>query len=44
MKKISMMDKTIKLRLKKEMDNGNELKVLKLKGSLISRDILKLYT
>ncbi|WP_089353565.1 hypothetical protein [Flavobacterium sp. ov086] len=31
------MDKTIKLRVKKEMDNGNEFKVLKLKGSLISK-------
>jgi hypothetical protein len=31
------MDKTIKLRVKKEMDNSNELKVLKLKGTLISR-------
>ena len=30
------MDKTIKLRVKKEIDNRNELKVLKLKGSLIS--------
>jgi hypothetical protein len=31
------MDKTIKLRVKKEIDNGKELKVLKLKGSLITR-------
>lgn len=31
------MDKTIKLRIKKEIDNSNELKVLKLKGSLISK-------
>jgi hypothetical protein len=31
------MDKTIKLRVKKEMDNGNEFKVLKLKGTLISK-------
>ena len=30
------MDKTIKLRIKKEIDNSSELKVLKLKGSLIS--------
>ncbi len=30
------MDKTIKLRVKKEIDNRNELKILKLKGSLIS--------
>lgn len=30
------MDKTIKLRVKKEIENRNELKVLKLKGSLIS--------
>lgn len=30
------MDKTIKLRVKKEIDNRNELKVLKLKGSLIT--------
>lgn len=30
------MDKIIKLRVKKEIDNRNELKVLKLKGSLIS--------
>lgn len=31
------MDKTIKLRVKKEIDNNGELKVLKLKGSLISK-------
>ena len=31
------MDKTIKLRVKKEIDNSSELKVLKLKGSLISK-------
>ncbi len=31
------MDKTIKLRVKKEIDNNNELKVLKLKGTLISK-------
>ena len=30
------MDKTIKLQVKKEIDNRNELKVLKLKGSLIT--------
>ena len=30
------MDKTIKLRVKKEIDNSSELKVLKLKGTLIS--------
>jgi hypothetical protein len=31
------MDKTIKLRVKKEIDNRNELKVLQLKGSLITK-------
>lgn len=31
------MDKTIKLRVRKQIDNALELKVLKLKGSLISR-------
>lgn len=31
------MDKTIKLRVKKEIGNSDELKVLKLKGSLISK-------
>ena len=31
------MDKTIKLRVKKEIDNKSELKVLKLKGTLISK-------
>jgi hypothetical protein len=31
------MDKTIKLRVKKEIDNRSELKVLKLKGTLISK-------
>jgi hypothetical protein len=31
------MDKTIKLRVKKEIDNSNALKVLKLKGTLISK-------
>lgn len=31
------MDKTIKLRVKKEIDISTELKVLKLKGSLISK-------
>lgn len=31
------MDKTIKLRVKKEIDTNNELKVLKLKGSLITK-------
>ena len=31
------MDKTIKLRVKKEIDNSNELKVLKLKGTLITK-------
>ncbi|WP_016989517.1 hypothetical protein [Flavobacterium sp. ACAM 123] len=31
------MDKTIKLRVKKEIDNKSELKVLKLKGNLISK-------
>lgn len=31
------MNKTIKLRVKKEIENSDELKVLKLKGSLISK-------
>ncbi|MCD0472547.1 hypothetical protein [Flavobacterium sp. JAS] len=31
------MEKTIKLRVRKEIDNSRELKVLKLKGSLISK-------
>ncbi|WP_281225178.1 hypothetical protein [Flavobacterium aquiphilum] len=31
------MDKTIKLRVKKEIDNLNEIKVLKLKGTLITK-------
>ncbi|MFV8324860.1 hypothetical protein [Flavobacterium sp. ZS1P14] len=31
------MNKTIKLRVKKEIDRNNELKVLKLKGSLITK-------
>lgn len=31
------MDKTINLRVKKEIDNSSELKVLKLKGTLISK-------
>jgi hypothetical protein len=31
------MDKTVKIRVKKEIDNSNELKVLKLKGSLITK-------
>ncbi|MGE6355314.1 hypothetical protein ACQKCJ_15710 [Flavobacterium sp. NPDC079362] len=31
------MDKTIKLRVKKAIDNNGELKVLKLKGTLISK-------
>lgn len=31
------MDRTIKLRVKKEIDNSNELKVLKLKGKLITK-------
>lgn len=31
------MDKTIKLRVKKAIDHSDELKVLKLKGSLISK-------
>jgi hypothetical protein len=30
------MDKTIKLRVKKEIGNSNELKVMKLKGALIA--------
>jgi hypothetical protein len=31
------MDKIIKLRVKKEIDRANELKVLKLKGTLITK-------
>ncbi|PXY46504.1 hypothetical protein [Flavobacterium hydrophilum] len=31
------MDKTIKLRVKREIDRSNELKILKLKGSLITK-------
>lgn len=31
------MDKTIQLRVKREISNSNELKVLKLKGSLIAK-------
>ncbi|OUL63467.1 hypothetical protein [Flavobacterium sp. AJR] len=31
------MNKTIKLRVKKEIDRESELKVLKLKGTLISK-------
>lgn len=31
------MDKTIKLRVKREIGNSNEIKVLKLKGSLIAK-------
>jgi hypothetical protein len=31
------MDKTIKLRVKKEIGNSDELKVLKLKGALIGK-------
>jgi hypothetical protein len=31
------MDKTIKLRVKKEIGNEEELKVLKLKGALIAK-------
>ncbi|MDA6072612.1 hypothetical protein NJT12_23605 [Flavobacterium sp. AC] len=31
------MEKTIKLRVKKDIDNRRELKVLKLKGILISK-------
>jgi len=31
------MDKIIKLRVKKEIDRSNELKVLKLKGNLITK-------
>jgi hypothetical protein len=31
------MDKIIKLRVKKEIGNSNELKVLKLKGALITK-------
>lgn len=31
------MDKTIRLRVKKEIENSNEHKVLKLKGSLITK-------
>lgn len=35
--KTDTMDKTINLRVKKEFDSSNELKVLKLKGSLITK-------
>ncbi|WP_281635227.1 hypothetical protein [Flavobacterium marginilacus] len=31
------MDKTIRMRVKKEIDNSNQLKVLKLKGTLITK-------
>lgn len=31
------MDKTIKLRVKKQIDTSNELKILKLKGTLITK-------
>lgn len=31
------MDKTIKLRVRKEIGNGDELKVMKLKGALIAK-------
>lgn len=31
------MDKTIKFRVKKEIDNNSDLKVLKLKGTLITK-------
>lgn len=31
------MDKIIKLRVKKEIDRENELKILKLKGTLITK-------
>jgi hypothetical protein len=31
------MDKTIKLRVKKEIGNSDELKVMKLKGALIAK-------
>jgi hypothetical protein len=31
------MDKTIQLRVRKQIDNSRELKVLKLKGTLISK-------
>ena len=31
------MDKIIKLRVKKEIDRANEIKVLKLKGTLITK-------
>lgn len=31
------MDKTIKLRVRKEIGNSDELKVLKLKGALIAK-------
>ncbi|KAF2331981.1 hypothetical protein [Flavobacterium daemonense] len=31
------MDKTIKLRVKKEINRDNELKILKLKGNLITK-------
>lgn len=37
------MDKTIKLRVKKDMNNKNEFKVLKFKGTLISKGFTKLF-
>lgn len=36
--KTNKMDKTIKLRVRKEIGNGDELKVLKLKGALIAKN------
>lgn len=36
-KKTNKMTKTIKLRVKKEIDRDSEFKVLKLKGSLITK-------
>ncbi|WP_341872895.1 hypothetical protein [Flavobacterium fluviatile] len=35
--KNTTMDKTINLRVRKEIDRSSELKVLKLKGSLITK-------
>lgn len=31
------MDRTIRLRIKKEINHGTEIKILKLKGTLISK-------
>lgn len=36
------MDKTIQLRVRKQIDNNSEVKVLKLKGTLISKDFTQI--